>query len=52
MAFRGNRVYVKLRSSASGYFYYTTKNKTITRRLEFKKYDPTVRKHVLFKEEK
>jgi large subunit ribosomal protein L33 len=31
----------------------TTKNKTNTReRIEIKKYDPVVRKHVIFKEER
>ncbi len=45
---------IKLVSSAgTGYFYTTTKNKrTTTEKLQFKKYDPVVRKHVLFKEAK
>ncbi|MCK6526658.1 50S ribosomal protein L33 [Myxococcota bacterium] len=45
---------IKLVSSAgTGYFYTTTKNKkTTTDKLQFKKYDPVVRKHVLFKESK
>ncbi len=45
---------VKLVSTAgTGYFYTTKKNKkTTTGKLEFKKYDPKVRKHVLFKEKK
>ena len=45
---------IKLVSSAgTGYFYTTTKNKrTSTGKLEMKKYDPKVRKHVMFKESK
>jgi len=53
MAKAGNRVQVKLRSSESPHRYYTTKNKrNTTDRLEIKKYDPVVRKHVTYKEEK
>ncbi len=44
---------VKMKSSESSYFYYTTKNKTTTpERLTLTKYDPTLRKHVEFKETK
>jgi large subunit ribosomal protein L33 len=44
---------VKLRSSESGHMYYTQKNKrNDTARLELMKYDPLVRKHVLYKETK
>ncbi len=45
---------IKLVSSAgTGHFYTTTKNKkTSTGKLEFKKYDPMVRKYVLYKEAK
>ncbi|MCK5812832.1 MAG: 50S ribosomal protein L33 [Cocleimonas sp.] len=45
---------IKLVSSAgTGYYYTTTKNKrTMTGKLELKKYDPVVRKHVMFKEAK
>ena len=45
---------IKLVSSAgTGYYYTTTKNKrTMTEKLALKKYDPVVRKHVLFKEAK
>ena len=48
------RPIIKLRSTAgTGYTYVTTKNKTNTReRIEIKKYDPVVRKHVVFKEER
>lgn len=43
---------IKLVSSAeTGHFYTTTKNKKTTpNKLEMKKYDPVVRKHVTFKE--
>ncbi len=45
---------IKLVSSAgTGHFYTTTKNKrTMTGKMEMKKYDPVVRKHVLYKEGK
>lgn len=45
---------IKLVSTAgTGYFYTTTKNKKNTpQKLEFKKYDPRIRKHVIFKESK
>ena len=53
MAKKGNRVLVKLRSTESGHMYYTSKNRrTTTQRLEFRKYDPLVRKHVLYRETK
>ncbi len=45
---------IKLVSSAgTGHYYTTTKNKrTMEGKLELKKYDPVVRKHVLYKEAK
>ena len=45
---------IKLVSSAgTGFFYTTDKNKKNTPdKLEFKKYDPVVRKHVIFREAK
>jgi len=45
---------IKLVSTAStGHFYTTTKNKKTTPgKLEMKKYDPVVRKHVTYKEGK
>ena len=45
---------IKLESSAgTGHFYTTTKNKkTKPEKLEMMKYDPTVRKHVTYKETK
>ena len=47
-------VQIKLESTAgTGYFYTTKKNpRTMTEKLELKKYDPKVRKHVIFKEAK
>ena len=51
---KSKREIIKLESSAgTGFFYTTTKNrKTTTEKLKFKKYDPKVRKHVLFEEKK
>lgn len=44
---------IKLKSAEGTSHYYTKKNKTSTpQRLELKKYDPKLRKHVLFKETK
>ncbi len=45
---------IRLVSTAgTGFTYYTTKNKrTQTGKLELKKYDPVVRQHVIFKEQK
>ena len=47
-------IQIKLQSTAgTGYFYTTTKNpRTMTEKLQLKKYDPKVRKHVIFKETK
>ncbi len=45
---------IKLVSSAgTGYYYTTTKNKrSMPGKMEIKKFDPKVRKHVMFKEAK
>ena len=45
---------IKLVSTAgTGYFYTTTKNKkNMPGKFEIRKYDPKVRKHVIFKEAK
>ena len=45
---------IRLNSSAkTGFFYVTKKNdRTMTEKMEVKKYDPVVKKHVLFKEGK
>ena len=47
-------VLVKLVSSeGSGYFFVKKKNpKTLTKKLNFRKYDPVLKKHVLFEEKK
>lgn len=48
---KGNRVIIKMKSTESAYTYSTTKNKRNTPdRIQMRKYDPVVRKHVLFKE--
>jgi large subunit ribosomal protein L33 len=49
-----NILLIKLVSSADTGFYYVTKKnpKTKTEKLKFKKYDPVVRKHVVFNEAK
>ena len=40
-------------SAGTGHFYTTTKNKrTMTEKLEMKKFDPVVRQHVMYKEAK
>lgn len=51
---KGAREKIKLESSeGTGVFYTTTKNRTQTPdKLELKKYDPKLRKHVIFKETK
>ncbi|MDG7056224.1 MAG: 50S ribosomal protein L33 [Wolbachia endosymbiont of Meromenopon meropis] len=64
MAKKGATLLVKLVSSAirvtsageeklTGYFYIKKRNpRRLTKKLEFRKYDPVVRRHVLFREEK
>ena len=49
-----NTLLIKLVSTAdTGYFYVAKKNpRTQTDKLEFRKYDPVARKHVIFKESK
>ena len=51
---KGGREKIKLESSAdTGHFYTTNKNKRTTpEKLEMKKFDPVVRKHVMYKETK
>ncbi len=45
---------IKMVSTAdTGYFYVTKKNpRTMTEKLQLRKYDPVARKHVVFKESK
>ena len=54
MARNDKRPIIKLRSTAgTGFTYVTRKNKINTReRLELRKYDPKVRRHVIFREER
>jgi large subunit ribosomal protein L33 len=53
MAKKGPRVIVKLRSTESSHIYLTEKNRrNDTGRMEFRKYDPTLRKHVVYRETK
>ena len=49
---KANTILVKLVSTAdTGYFYVAKKNpRTQTEKLEFRKFDPVARKHVVFKE--
>ncbi len=51
---KSNTIQVKMVSTAdTGYFYVKFKNpKLKTEKLELRKYDPKVRKHVIFKEQK
>jgi large subunit ribosomal protein L33 len=51
---KSNVVQIKLVSTAdTGYFYVTKKNaRAKTNKMELRKYDPVVRKHVAFKEAK
>lgn len=51
---KSNTIQIKLLSSAdTGFFYVTNKNvRNTTGKLEKRKYDPMVRKHVVFREAK
>lgn len=47
------RSYVKIVSTESSHCYFVQKNRNNTKnRLELRKYDPLVRKHVMYKEGK
>ena len=54
MAKKGVREKIRLNSSAgTGHFYTTDKNKrSMPEKMEIKKFDPVVRKHVLYTEGK
>ena len=53
MAKKGNRIVVKLMSTESGHMYITFKNRrNDPQRMELKKYDPLLRRHVLYRESK
>ncbi|QJC31398.1 50S ribosomal protein L33 [Enterobacteriaceae endosymbiont of Macroplea mutica] len=49
-----SRVIIKLSSTAgTGHFYTTTKNKkNYLKKIHIKKFDPRIRKHVMYKEAK
>ena len=51
---KANTILVKLESTSDTCYYYVTKKnpRTQTEKLEFRKYDPVVRIHVVFKEGK
>ncbi|MCZ6636801.1 MAG: 50S ribosomal protein L33 [Alphaproteobacteria bacterium] len=51
---KSSTILIKMESTAgTGYFYVAKKNpRTLTEKLEMRKYDPVVRKHVVFKENK
>jgi large subunit ribosomal protein L33 len=51
MAKKTVRVVVKMRSTESGHMYITSKNRrNDPKRLELRKYDPILRRHVLYRE--
>jgi large subunit ribosomal protein L33 len=52
MARKQNYNHVRLKSTESNYTYHTKKSRKIKDRLEMRKYDPTLRRHVTFKEER
>lgn len=53
MAKNQKRLTIKLKSTESSHMYSSRKNKSNTPgRIELKKYDPTLRKHVVYKEAK
>jgi large subunit ribosomal protein L33 len=54
MAKKGSMVKIKLVSTAgTGYFYVIQKNvRKIVEKMKFRKYDPVIRKHVEFTEQK
>jgi large subunit ribosomal protein L33 len=53
MAKKGPRQLIKLRSTESSHMYLTVKNRrNDPNRLELRRYDPTLRKHVIYRETK
>jgi large subunit ribosomal protein L33 len=53
MAKKGPRVIIKMRSTESSHMYLSEKNRrNDTNRLEMRKYDPTLRRHVTYRETK
>lgn len=50
---QGNRILIKMKSTESSHHYHTEKNRqNHPDRLELKKFDPTLRKHVLYREDR
>ncbi|MDJ0756830.1 MAG: 50S ribosomal protein L33 [Ardenticatenaceae bacterium] len=50
---KGTRIVIKMKSTESGFQYVTTKSRrNDPQRLELRKYDPVVRRHVVFRETK
>ena len=48
---KGHRILIKMKSTESSHLYYTMKNKQNNpKRIQMKKYDPVVQKHVVYKE--
>lgn len=48
---KGDRIVIKLRSTESDHVYHSEKNKrNDPARLELRRYDPTLRRHVLYRE--
>lgn len=53
MAKKGDRIKIRMKSTESSFIYHTIKNKrNTTERLQLRKFDPVVRRHVIFKEHK
>lgn len=53
MAKKGPRQLIKMRSTESAHMYLSVKNRrNDPNRLELKKYDPTLRRHVVYREAK
>lgn len=49
---KNNRELIRLVSTEGTGYFYTTSKKRAREKLQLKKYDPKVKKHVLFKEAK
>jgi large subunit ribosomal protein L33 len=50
---KGDRIVIKLRSTESGHVYWTEKNRRNDQgRLELKKFDPTIRKVAVYREQR
>jgi large subunit ribosomal protein L33 len=53
MAKKGPRATTRLKSTKSAHVYYTTKNsRNTTEKLKLRKFDPTIKQHCEFVEEK